>query len=210
MLRVKRPMPDRRKQWRQFSSAWKNGRSGCGHIKVMADEIRIARPMVTVAGQDEPSLSEGLLSLLFVENTSGLYRCEALFGNLGATDGAVGFLYFDRRKLDFGKAFQIKIGGDTIFDGRIMGLEACFPEGGPPKFRLLAEDRFQDLRMTRRTRTFTDMDDAAVFRQVANELGLTRHMDSSGRSHKGLAQVNQSDLAFLRERAREEKQGRSD
>jgi uncharacterized protein len=169
----------------------------------MGDSIQIARPTLVVAEEDQPSMAEGLLSLLVVENVAGLYRCEALFGNVGTgQSGGFGFLYFDRRSVDFGKRFQVKIGNDTIFDGRIMGLEASFPEGEPPKLRLLAEDRFQDLRMTRRTRTFTDQDDAAIFRQIADEHGLSSDVDISGPTHKVLAQVNQSDLAFLRERAR--------
>ena len=67
---------------------------------------------------------------------------------------------------------------------------------------VLAEDRFQDLRMTRRTRTFADVSDADVISQVAGDHGLTPSVGVSGPTHKVLAQVNQSDLAFLRERAR--------
>lgn len=165
-------------------------------------DIQIARPTLVVAGQEDASLAEGLLAMVIVENTAGLYRCEALFGNLGTTNNSLGFLYFDRKKLEFGKGFQVKLATDILFDGRITGLEAHFPQGDAPKFRVLAEDRFQDLRMTRRTRTFTDRQDTDVFRQIANEHGLSPDVDISGPSYRVLAQVNQSDLAFLRERAR--------
>ena len=56
--------------------------------------------------------------------------------------------------------------------------------------------------MTRRTRTFGDVSDADVARQIANEHGLSPRVDVTGPTYKVLAQVNQSDLAFLRERAR--------
>ena len=170
----------------------------------MADtpDIQIARPSLVIAGQQDAALAEGLLNLVIIENTAGLYRCEALFGNLGTGSGGLGFLYFDRQKLEFGKSFQVKIATDIIFDGRITGLEAHFPQGDAPKFRVLAEDGFQDLRMTRRTRTFNDVQDADVFRQIANDHGLSPDVDASGPTHRVLAQVNQSDLAFLRERAR--------
>jgi len=158
--------------------------------------------MIAVAGQDKAELAERLLSLLIVENISGLYRCEALLSNWGTLDKSVGFLYFGRDILDFGKPFKVKIGADVIFDGRIMGLEAHFPEGTSPKLTVLAEDRFQDLRMTRRTRTFMDVTDADVINQIANEHGLSPSVDVTGPKYKVLAQVNQSDLAFLRERAR--------
>src|SRR2546430_808486 len=164
--------------------------------------IKAARPMIAVAGQDKAELAERLLSLLIVENISGLYRCEALLSNWGTLDKSVGFLYFGRDILDFGKPFKVKIGADVIFDGRIMGLEAHFPEGTSPKLTVLAEDRFQDLRMTRRTRTFIDVNDADVLNQIASEHGLSPQVDVTGPKYKVLAQVNQSDLAFLRERVR--------
>ncbi len=164
--------------------------------------VRMARPTINVDGQDNAALSAGLLGLLIVENTSGLYRCEATFGNWGAVNGSIDFLYFDRRTLEFGKPFKILIGTETLFDGRILGLEAHFPEGRPPALTVLAEDRFQDLRMTRRTRTFDDLSDSDIINQIAGDHSLTPNIDLSGPTHKVLAQVNQSDLAFLRERAR--------
>src|SRR5207248_2859201 len=133
---------------------------------------------------------------------SGLYRCEAHFGNWGPTNGDPGFLYFDRRMLEFGKALQVKLGDDAIFDGRVMAIEASFPEGQPPQIGALAEDRFQDLRMTRRTRTFSDMSDSDVINQIANDHGLTPDVRVTGPNHKVLAQVNQSDLALMGARAR--------
>ncbi|KAA3655487.1 MAG: hypothetical protein DWQ10_17215 [Calditrichaeota bacterium] len=66
----------------------------------------------------------------------------------------------------------------------------------------MAEDRFQDLRMRRRSRTFEDNSDEDVFRQIASEHGLQSDLDITGPQHRTLAQVNQSDLAFLRDRAR--------
>ena len=162
----------------------------------------LPRPTITVAGNDNAKLVEGLLSMLIVENTSGLYRCEAMFGNWGEINNNIGFLHFDRSVLDFGKPFKVKLGTDTVFDGRITALEAHFPEGEAPQLNVLAEDRFQDLRMTRRTRTFMDSKDADVISKIASEHGLTANIDVTGPDYKVLAQINQSDLAFLRERAR--------
>jgi len=161
-----------------------------------------SRPTITVGGTDEPSLAEGLLGLLVAEDTAGLYRCEATFGNWGASGDSVNYLYFDRRTLDFGKTFRVKLGPDAIFDGRITALEAQFPDHEGPRLTVLAEDRFQDLRMTRRTRAFADSSDGAVFNRIANDHGLSPSVDVTGPTYKLLAQVNQSDLAFMRERAR--------
>lgn len=158
--------------------------------------------MIALGGQLSQSLTQGLLRLFISENVEGLSRCEATIGNWGPSGTAPGFLYFDRRVLDFGKQFVVKTGTDTLMDGRIMGLEAGFPDGNSPEITVLVEDRFQDLRMTRRTRTFNDVKDADVFSQIASEHGLSPSIDVQGPTHKVLAQVNQSDLAFLRERAR--------
>src|SRR5262245_27619734 len=177
-----------------------NGLVGSGRIRIAMAEgpdtgLRIARPTLSIAGQENGALSNGLLSLLIVEQTNGLYRCEALFSNWGNINSGTGFLYFDRTVLDFGKAMQVKLGTDVIFDGKIMGLEANFPEGEAPELNILAEDRFQDLRMTRRTRTFVDVSDADVISQIANEHGLSPSVDVNGPTYRVLAQINQSDLA---------------
>jgi phage protein D len=164
--------------------------------------IKVSRPTIVVDGQENAPLGGGLLELIIVENTSGLYRCEAKFGNWGTVNNTTDFLYFDRKLLEFGKGFEIKLDDDSIFEGKITGLEATFPEGQSPEIRVLAEDRFQDLRMTRRTRTFSDVTDSDVINQIANDHGLSPNVNVNGPTYKVLAQVNQSDLAFIRERAR--------
>ena len=160
-----------------------------------------ATPTILVGGEEKPELSGQLLELTIREDTLGLYRCEAEFGNWGTVSGKIVFRYFDRSLLDFGKDFEVKVGDAVLFQGRVMGIQASFPEGAPPKILVLADDRLQDLRMTRRTRTFADSSDSDVMRTVASDHSLTPQIDLSGPTHKVLAQVNQSDLAFIRERA---------
>jgi phage protein D len=166
-----------------------------------------AIPSITLDGQVNASLGEGLLNLVVTDSVEGLCACEVNVGNWGSQSGGnTGFLYLDRQTLDFGKTFQIKFGPPgsegTVFDGRISALEAQYPNGAQPYLTILAEDRFQDLRMTRRTRTFENSSDADVIQQIASDHGLTPDVQLSGPTHRVLAQVNQSDLAFVRERAR--------
>jgi hypothetical protein len=174
----------------------------------MADPVtptstyRPAQPKVSVGGMDQPDLALGLNNLLVAQDILGLYRCEAVFGNWGPINGMTSFLYFGRDLLDFGKPFAVTIGQTQVFNGLITGLEGHFPDGQPPRINVLAEDRLQDLRMTRRTRTFTAITDQGLVSQIANEHGLTPNLTVTGPTHKVLAQVNQSDLAFIRERAR--------
>lgn len=164
--------------------------------------IAVSRPTILIDGVEDASLVGGLNYLLIAERTDGLYRCEAKFGNWGPKNNTTDFLYFDRKLLDFGKAFQIKIGNDEIFKGKIMGIEAAFPEGQTPEISILADDLLQNLRMKRRTRTFDNVTDSDVFKKIAGEHSLTPKIDATGPKHKVLAQINQSDLAFIRELAR--------
>jgi phage protein D len=161
-----------------------------------------SRPRVVVGGRENASLAQGLLDLRIQEGADGLCSCEATFGNWGARGDRTTFLYFDRQLLDFGKELAISVASEVIFRGRVTGLEGRFPDGGGPQLTVLAEDRSQDLRMTRRTRTFVDVTDAAVFTHVANDHGLTSDVRLTGPTYRVLAQLNQSDLAFLRDRAR--------
>jgi phage protein D len=164
-----------------------------------------SRPNLRIDGDLQQALGEDLLQTLMVEETTlGLFRCEATFSNWGPKDNEVGFLLFDRQLLDFGKTLSVEFGpqedSGPVFAGRITGLEARYPPARPPEFLVLAEDRFQDLRMERRTRTFEDVTDEDVIRQIASQHGLTAEVDVDGPTYRVLAQVNQSDLAFLRER----------
>jgi len=165
-----------------------------------------ARPTIRIDGNIQQLLAdENLLSLLVEETTLGLFRCEANFKNWGASNGAVGFVYFDRKILDFGKAFSVEFGppglSGPVFAGRITGIEAHYPAAQIPEILVLAEDRLQDLRMERRTRSFENVSDADIIRKIASQHGLTAQIDADGPTYKVLVQLNQSDLAFLRERA---------
>jgi phage protein D len=164
--------------------------------------VQATRPAIFVGGAEDADLSQGLLRMSLGDGIEGLCHAELRFGNWGPKNGGIGFLYFDRKKLDFGKEMQLKLESDVLFDGRVTAIEAEFGEGHGPEIAVLLEDRLQDLRMTRRTRTFTDVSDADVMKRLAGDHGLTPTVDVSGPTHKVLVQANQSDLAFLRERAR--------
>ena len=164
--------------------------------------LQPSRPTIQVAGSESSSLTGGLLRLRAREDVHGLSNCELEFGNWGPNGDSADFLFFDRKLLDFGKDLQINVADKPLFKGKITGLEARFPQGNTPSIVVLAEDRFQDLRMTRRTRTFADVSDSDVFTQIAGDHGLSPSVTVNGPTYKVLAQLNQSDLAFMRDRAR--------
>ncbi len=161
-----------------------------------------ARPAFDIDGQAQPRLDAGLLRLALFDGIDGQDHAEAEFGNWGGADAGVGYLWLDRDTLDFGKTFTVRVGDITLFEGRISALEAVFPEGTPPTLRVRAEDKLQDLRMTRRTRHFANQSDADVVRAIAGEHGLQAEVDLPGSALPLLVQANESDLAFLRRRAR--------
>ncbi|SEQ07180.1 Phage late control gene D protein (GPD) [Nitrosomonas ureae] len=164
-----------------------------------------ARPTLRVDGDIQQLLGESQLQSLLVEETTlGLFRCEANFINSGTKNSGVDFLYFDRQILDFGKVFSVEFGppgsNGPVFAGRITGIEAHYPVNRPPEIQILAEDRLQDLRMERRTRSFENVTDTDVINQIASQHGLTAQVQVDGPTYRTLVQANQSDLAFLRER----------
>lgn len=164
-----------------------------------------APPTLYLDDELQSELADHLLTFLVEETAAGLYRCEASFSNWGSVDDGVDFLYFDRETLDFGAELVISAGagqaGGQIFAGRITGLEGHFSANVPPEILILAEDRLQDLRMTRRTRSFENMTDEDIIGQIAAAHNLAADLDIDGPTYPTIAQLNQSDLAFLRDRA---------
>ena len=165
--------------------------------------LRVSRPAVLIDGQRNATLTSAMLELSVAESADGLARCELLLGNWGGPSG-LGFQYFGRDVIDFGKRLSIALGDDTLFDGRVTAITGIFPDGGPPQVRISAEDRLQDLRMTRRTRSFANASLSDVLQQVARDHGLSADVSVQGATYTLLAQVNQSDLAFARDLARRE------
>jgi len=163
--------------------------------------VRIARPIISVDGHDNDVLSSGLLHLLIVETVNGVYECAATFNNWGPVGNSTQYLYFDRPTLDFGKQLQVRLAAAQFFSGRIRAIGSQFADVAP-QLTVTAEDRFGDLRMTRRTRTFVNVTDSELFRLVASEHGLTADVSVVGPTHEVVAQLNQSDLEFIRGRAR--------
>lgn len=162
--------------------------------------LRSARPTLQVSGVDDQALADRLVSLEIHDHREGLSRCELRLWNWGPRGDSPGFLSFDRKQLDFGRPLQVRFGQASLFEGRILGIEASFPRRSAPTLTILAEDRLQDLRMRRRTRGFPNASAADIAWQIAQEHGLRADVDLPGPRFGFSAQVNQSDLAFLREK----------
>jgi phage protein D len=175
-------------------------------VPLPTSALYTARPVLELDGSESAELTERALSLLVTETTEGMTRCEVVTGNWAGGNGAGGYLFNERGIVDFGSEIAIRLGdGDrsgTVFRGRVTAIEAHYPQARAPEIVFLAEDRLQDLRMTRRTRSFDDASDEDVIRTVVSAHGLTPSIDIVGPTHRHVAQTNQSDLAFIRDRAR--------
>jgi phage protein D len=165
-----------------------------------------ARPNILVGGRDNAALAEATISIGIRESTEGLFTLEATFGNWGMRKGSVGYVYFDRSLLDFGAELSVKLGaGDAageVFRGKITAIEGRFPQRVAPQVLVLAEDRLQDLRMTRRTRVFENASINSIVSDVLQGYSLDKTVDVDSLTFPVVAQLNQSDLAFLRYLAR--------
>jgi phage protein D len=168
---------------------------------VQSQPMQSSRPSIEIDGKPQPRLEAALVSYELADRIDSMARAELCFGNWGGEDHP-GFQHFDRNTIEFGKALVVKQGDAKLFEGRITAIAAEYPEGATPQISVLAEDRLQDLRMTRRTRCFAQASLADVARSIAQDHGLTPQVDVNAPAVPLLAQLNQSDLAFLTDTAR--------
>jgi phage protein D len=89
-----------------------------------------------------------------------------------------------------------------VFDGEITMVTASFPEDGPSTVRIEAYSRLHRLRGAPRTHTFVDMTDGQIAEQIARDADLSLDADDPGVLHPHVVQYNETDLAFLLDRAR--------
>jgi phage protein D len=147
-------------------------------------------------------MTGNLLRLSVRQDVNGMHRCEAVFNNWGPTSGGNGFLYVDRRLLDFGKHFAVNLRSGTIMDGIIVALGSNFTNGKPPEFTVVVEDRFSGFRLASHTQTYENVTDADLVQLIAERHSLIAVIDYAGPTIKSISQLAQSDLSFLRARAR--------
>jgi phage protein D len=162
-----------------------------------------ARPSVRVNGQEYTMVTQLLQSMEIKEQEGGMSALELRLSNVATLDDNSSKLAFEDDKI-LKLGAQITIGGgdidspQEIFRGVITALEADFPGDPPPELLVLAEDVFQQARMSRRTKVWQNSSIADVAKAVASQLNLTPDVTGLTDSFPVLVQFNESDLAFLR------------
>ncbi len=170
--------------------------------------LTYAAPILEVEGEVKGELSRDVQRIEIEETTAGLKTLNLRLVAQGAAGGSPEErqLYLDGSVVDFGKKISVVIGAaptaHTVFTGWISAIQAEFQEGEEPEVAIFAEDKLMKLRMTRRMKTYENVTDADIASAIAAEHGLTPEADADGPTYDLVQQWNQSDLAFLRERAR--------
>jgi phage protein D len=170
--------------------------------------VATVAPVFTVDGDLVRELARDCVGLCVDEGTEGLRRLQVRLLAVGAgrTGGASGFAHLDGTTVDFGRRIQVALGPPDerrfVFEGQVSAIELVSGDGDPPVVVVHAEDALMRLRMTRRMRTYTRITDAGIARELAREHGLQADASDDGPQYDVVQQANQSDLAFVRERAR--------
>lgn len=172
-------------------------------VPVSGQAIYRARPTLRLAGQEDVRASELLIAMRMEEREGGMSALELRFSNWASTvDGGAEPAFGPEARLKLGATIEVYAGDQTqpreIFRGTITALEAEFNPGAPPELTVLAEDKLVRARLARRSKTYSDMSPADVAQAVAAELGVRPVIAGLGEPRGVWAQLNESDLAFLR------------
>jgi phage protein D len=127
-----------------------------------------------------------------------LISAETADGSAPWTDDADWFVV--------GNAVEVSMGyGDDqapLITGELTSLEPVFSVDAPPTLLVRGFDKRHRLAQARRTRSFVQQKDSDVAVQIGSEAKVSVQAEDSGVTHPYLLQANQTDLAFLLERAR--------
>lgn len=161
------------------------------------------RPTVLIDGQSNEMVNALLLSMDVRESEGGLTTLELRFNNVASdTEGGSDYAFENESVIRLGASITLNAGDfsdqQELFRGVITGLEADFPETNPPELVVLAEDKLQLARMSRRTKTWEDVSVSDVLNQIASDIGLQADVTGLNSGRGTWVQLNESDLAFAR------------
>ena len=114
--------------------------------------------------------------------------------------------WIDDKVFPVGSEIKIKGGFHAplveLMVGEITAIEPEYPARGPMHLTIRGYDRLHRLGHGRKSRSFRDMKDSDIAGQIAHDWNLTPEADDTGVSHEYVFQNNQTDMDFLRSRAR--------
>lgn len=170
---------------------------------VSSAAVYSARPTLRIAGQADERASELLIAMRMEESEGGMSSAELRFSNWASLNGGgAEYAFGAGARLRLGAALEVYAGDEAqpreIFRGTVTAIEAEYSTGAPPELTVLAEDALQRARMGRRSKLYDAKSPADVAREIAGNLGLTPVIAGLSGPVGVWAQLNESDLAFLR------------
>jgi len=107
---------------------------------------------------------------------------------------------------DLGQTILIELGYNNEFikmiEGEIVQMKYDYSSSSPSMLTIVGFDKMFRLNRTKHSRSFLEIKDSEIAREIAMELGLDTEIDATSQKFAYLFQNNQSNLAFLKERAR--------
>ena len=171
-------------------------------VPISERAVYTARPTVRIDSSEFPKVSELIRGMEMRESEGGLAALELRLTNVASDPrGRADLAFEDETSLRLGSSIEVYSGSQDapqeVFRGFITGLEAIFSQG-PPELVILAEDSFQQARMTRRTRVHEDVSIVDLAETVSSQLGLTPVVTGLTENIGVQVQFNESDLGFFR------------
>lgn len=168
-----------------------------------APAIYAARPTLRFAGQEDVRASNLILALAVEEHEGGMSTLELRLTNVASLEsGTAEAAFGPDSALQLGKDIAVYLGAEDqpreVFRGAVSALEWRFEPDAAPELVVLAEDALQRARLARRSKTYTAMTPADVARDIASGLALQPVIAGLDAPTGTWAQLNESDLAFLR------------
>lgn len=143
--------------------------------------------------QDGPDM----FSVTFV-NQSAESQTSPVF-----TDGQYKSAFKEGQEITLELGYTGEGGGMTkMLVGEVVGVEVDFREHDSATFTVRGYDKLHRLSRGRKQRTYMNMKDSDIAKQIAGEMGLGADVDDSGKIHDHVFQNNLSDIDFLYSRAR--------
>jgi len=166
-------------------------------------DLELIRPTVRIDGQADERVSNLINAMQVEEAEGGLSSLELTFQAMGRlTDAGVAQVFEDEKLIKLGTSIAVYTGPQftptEIFRGVVTGVEGRWASDASAELVVLAEDRLQKARMTRKTRVHEDAVISDLASSVASDLGLSPVVTGFTQNLGLQVQWNESDLAFLR------------
>lgn len=152
---------------------------------------------------DGQKLDKGILNKLITGKVSYSLEKSDMFQ---LTFNDTEFKIQNKNIFDLGKTVMIELGYNGEFfkmlEGEIVQIKPTYASGSPTTLTIIGFDKMFRLSRTRHSRSFKHVTDSDIASDIASELGLDSNIDYTSQEFDYIFQNNQSNLNFLKQRAR--------